>query len=232
MKYSLVFILALSSATPLIANAQDGYGGYDGYGSGQPQQVAPIQPEIAAGQEVPAAAPVDDAYSPATQILKEQAPNFPQEQVPLEVETLEAQPTAPEQVPAPPATEVTPPEPIAPEMIEGQKATLQILDKIDARVQNVDVEVEKEKSYHELKIEMKRCVRSPQESKEENMAFMRIWDVAQGDYTNIVFSGWMFSSNPALHSFEHPLYDIVLLKCFDDSEKKPEDKKKAEQFYQ
>jgi len=210
MKYSLLLLLAL----PLVANAQDEV-------SGQPQ--IQVQEEVPVEQAPPVigqpveAAPVDDAYSPATQILKEQAPNFPQEQVPQGFENAPALGPAegPAVEEAAPVTTTPEPETIAPQLIDTKKAELQILDKIDARVENVDVDVDKEKTYHELKIEVKRCVRSPQESKEENMVFMRIWDVGQGDYTNIVFSGWMLSSNPALHSFEHPIYDVVLLKCMD-----------------
>ena len=32
----------------------------------------------------------------------------------------------------------------------------------------------------------------------------------------IIFSGWMFSSNPSLSAMEHPNYDIWLLECKND----------------
>jgi len=31
-----------------------------------------------------------------------------------------------------------------------------------------------------------------------------------------VFSGWMFSSSPAISALEHPVYDITLLACSAD----------------
>jgi hypothetical protein len=31
-----------------------------------------------------------------------------------------------------------------------------------------------------------------------------------------VFSGWMFSSSPAVSAMEHPVYDITLLSCKPD----------------
>jgi hypothetical protein len=193
------YFLVFLLLMPLMARAQDSY------------QEQAIEPVLA---EQPAA---DDAYSPYTQGI----PEIPQEELLEQLPQVEDAPVAEE----PPAPEPEA-EPIEPEKIEGKKASLQILDKINARVAEVEVELDKEMTYHELKINVKRCVHSPKDSKEENIAFMRIWDIGQGDYTNIVFSGWMFSSNPALHSFEHPIYDVVLLKCLDDEPAKKEPAKK------
>jgi len=179
------YLLALLFLVPFAASAQD--------------DVQMVAPEM-----------VDDAYSPYSRAFPELVPELPEEYQEL-VAPAEGAVSTPETT----EPETTEPEPLEPAKIEGKKARLQILDKINASVNEVEVELDKELEYQELKINVTRCLHSPQDSKEENVAFMRIWDIGQGDYTNIVFSGWMFSSNPALHSFEHSIYDVVLLKCLD-----------------
>ncbi|MDA9108006.1 DUF2155 domain-containing protein [Candidatus Pelagibacter sp.] len=29
-----------------------------------------------------------------------------------------------------------------------------------------------------------------------------------------VFNGWMFSSSPSITPFDHPVYDVWLIKCY------------------
>lgn len=175
----------------------------------------------------------DDAYSPQQRrapIAQEAAapqvqPFVPQptplaEQVPAEEigaeavdATTPALPDASSTLPASQsqAAEAT----TTPENIDSKTATLQVLDKLDAKVSEIDVKVSNQQSFKDLKIEVRRCVRSSQAEKNENMAYMRIWDLRKQDYKNLVFQGWMFSSNPALNPFENPIYDVVLLKCLD-----------------
>jgi hypothetical protein len=161
---------------------------------------------------------VDDAYSPYKAIEDGQLTPPPQYQIPQELpqdEEILSDPTEPEIVP-----EIVPeiePEPPQQPDIESKKALLQILDKINASVVEVEVEVDKEVTNSDLRIDLKRCLHTPKEFKEDNMAFLRIWaqNPQDEDYSDTIFSGWMFSSNPALHSVEHPIYDVVLLKCLD-----------------
>jgi len=154
--------------------------------------------------QVDVAPTIDDAYSPYRHSSSpiEPAPDASATDAPV--------------VTPPAAVEKTPEEPAAPVTVDAKKATIQILDKLNAKALQIDVEVGKKLKHNELEIELKRCVHSPKEAKEENIAFMRIWDLGKGDYSNEVFKGWMFSSNPALHTLEHPIYDVVLLKCFQD----------------
>ena len=99
-------------------------------------------------------------------------------------------------------------------------AVLQGLDKITARISTFDAPVDKTVRFGSLVITVRACVKRPPEEPPETAAFLQIEDVKPGqaaDAANRVFSGWMFKSSPALSALEHPVYDIGVLDCKDDS---------------
>jgi hypothetical protein len=64
-----------------------------------------------------------------------------------------------------------------------------------------------------LSIIVRDCEQSPPEDPPENAAFIQIYETPPGEDTKRLFSGWMFSSSPALSGLEHPVYDVTLLGC-------------------
>ena len=68
-----------------------------------------------------------------------------------------------------------------------------------------------------LEITINRCAFHPPEEPPENAAFITVRDRGyDGLAPKQVFSGWMFSSSPAISALEHPVYDLTLLACFAD----------------
>ena len=99
-------------------------------------------------------------------------------------------------------------------------AVLQGLDKITARISTFDAPVDKSVRFGSLVITVRACVKRPPEEPPETAAFLQIEDVKPGeaaDKANRIFSGWMFKSSPALSALEHPVYDVGVLDCKDDS---------------
>jgi hypothetical protein len=92
-------------------------------------------------------------------------------------------------------------------------AVMQGLDKITARVSRFDVPVGKSAAFFTLSIEVRECQRSAPEDRPENAAFVEIYENRPGEQRFRLFSGWMFSSSPALSALEHPVYDLNLLEC-------------------
>jgi len=115
--------------------------------------------------------------------------------------------------PEPPKKE----EPVAAEPkveIEGKGAMLQGLDKVTARISPLEVEVGKTVPFGSLLITVRRCQRSRPDQKLERAAFLEIDNVdPTTKEKKRVFSGWMFSSNPALSALEHPVYDVWVKDC-------------------
>ena len=91
---------------------------------------------------------------------------------------------------------------------------LQGLDKVTARISTFGGRVGKVVRFRSLEIQIRRCQRNRPENPPERGAFLQIYenDPATGKRKQI-FSGWMFSSNPALNGMEHPIYDVWLKDC-------------------
>ena len=62
-------------------------------------------------------------------------------------------------------------------------------------------------------ITVRDCEQSAPEDEPENAAFIQIFETPPGEDTKRLFSGWMFSSSPALSELEHAVYDVTLLGC-------------------
>ena len=101
----------------------------------------------------------------------------------------------------------------AAEMLPEPTAQLQGLDKTTARVSQFDAAVGATVRFGNLSIVVRDCRRSPPEERPENAAFVEIYETRPGEAKERLFSGWMFSSSPALSALEHAVYDVNLLAC-------------------
>ena len=99
--------------------------------------------------------------------------------------------------------------------LDGRVATMQALDKITARISTLTAPVGEAWQFGTLEVTVQRCAFHPPEETPENAAFVVIHDLGydQSVAAAEVFSGWMFSSSPAISALEHPVYDISLLAC-------------------
>jgi hypothetical protein len=101
----------------------------------------------------------------------------------------------------------------AADMIPAPTAVLQGLDKISARASQIEAAVGKSVTFGTLSILVRDCEKSRPEDPPDNAAFIQITETAPGEDAKRLFSGWMFSSSPALSKLEHPVYDVILLDC-------------------
>ena len=101
----------------------------------------------------------------------------------------------------------------AAEMIREPTAVIQGLDKITARVSRFDARVGEPVKFGTLLVLVRDCEKSAPEDRPENAAFVEIHDNRPGENHGMLFTGWMFSSSPALSALEHPVYDITVLDC-------------------
>ena len=92
-------------------------------------------------------------------------------------------------------------------------AVMQGLDKITARISRFDLPIGKPANFFTLSVVVRDCERSAPEDRPENAAFVEIYENRPGEEKSRLFSGWMFSSSPALSALEHPVYDVNLLEC-------------------
>ncbi len=116
---------------------------------------------------------------------------------------------------------VFPAAPAAAATIEGTGAILQGLDKVTARVSEIEAPLHRLVRFGTLEIIVRACHKTPPEEPPESAAFLEIRDAKPGEATVALFTGWMFASSPALSALEHPVYDVWVLDCLIPTEPKP-----------
>ena len=94
-------------------------------------------------------------------------------------------------------------------------AKFNALDKITARIKKIEIYLNEEQVLGSLTIILKSCQNRPPDFLPESAAYVEIYDNLNQTFNdnNLIFSGWMFSSSPAISALEHPVYDISLISC-------------------
>ena len=98
--------------------------------------------------------------------------------------------------------------------IPTDRVILQGMDKITGRVRELSFPVGESIDFGELTITVDKCMTRTPEETPENAAFLHI---VQNEKE--LFSGWMFSSNPAISAMEDPVYDIWVVECVSEAPK-------------
>lgn len=94
---------------------------------------------------------------------------------------------------------------------------LRALDKITARVSIVEVPVGGTVEFGSLRITARYCDKRPPEETPESTAFLEVVEVQPDEAPATRFSGWMFASSPALSAMDHPVYDLWVIDCTNES---------------
>lgn len=97
--------------------------------------------------------------------------------------------------------------------IADKFVVLQGLDKLTARVSEIQVEIGRPKRFGTLNIIAHTCRKRPPEEPPETTAFLEITEVREGEEPITLFIGWMFASSPALSALEHAVYDVWVVDC-------------------
>lgn len=97
-------------------------------------------------------------------------------------------------------------------------AVIRALDKMTARVEELELPIGKTVSFTTLAITARTCrITLPEETPPESAAYLEIDEFkASAQSATSVFNGWMFASSPALSAMEHPIYDIWVTGCRDN----------------
>lgn len=100
---------------------------------------------------------------------------------------------------------------------QGVIAVLQGLDKVTARISTFEAPVNTPVRFGTLEIIARTCHKRPPEEPPESAAFLEITDIRPDEEPMSLFHGWMFASSPALSALEHPVYDVWVVDCRNDS---------------
>jgi hypothetical protein len=99
--------------------------------------------------------------------------------------------------------------------IEGEFIEIKILDKVSSKSNLVKLKIGEEKKFKNLLIKSLKCKNSEFDDNPEITAYIQVQDLTNKDNDEVfIFNGWTFSSSPTINPFDHPVYNIWLIKCY------------------
>ena len=99
--------------------------------------------------------------------------------------------------------------------LEGNFTEIKVLDKISSKNKLVKLENGIEIQHKDLSIKSMKCKNSEFDDNPEIKAYIQVKDLTNINKDNVfIFNGWMFSSSPSIAPFDHPVYDIWLVRCY------------------
>ena len=99
--------------------------------------------------------------------------------------------------------------------LEGDYIEIKVLDKISSKNTLVRIKNGEEIKHKDLSIKSMKCKNSEFDDDPEIIAYVQVKDLTNKNKNDVfVFNGWMFSSSPSIVPFDHPVYDIWLVKCY------------------
>ena len=99
--------------------------------------------------------------------------------------------------------------------LEGNFIEIKVLDKISSKNTLVKIKNGEEIKHKDLSIKNMKCKNSEFDDNPEITAYIQVKDLTNKNKDDVfVFNGWMFSSSPSIAPFDHPVYDIWLVKCY------------------
>ena len=71
------------------------------------------------------------------------------------------------------------------------------------------------KKFGPLEIKILKCSKVNVNNNLSNVAYMQVKDLTKNENEKVyIFNGWTFSSDPNLTPFDHAIYDLQLLSCY------------------
>ena len=100
-------------------------------------------------------------------------------------------------------------------ILSGNYIDIMILDKVSSKNNILKLEIGEDHKFKNLLIKSLKCINSKFDDNPEITAYLQVKDLTNKNNDEVfVFNGWTFSSSPAIQPFDHPVYDVWLMKCY------------------
>ncbi len=97
----------------------------------------------------------------------------------------------------------------------GKTVDIQILDKLSSKNRLVKINIGEEFIFKNLALKVLKCKNSKFDDNPEITSYLQVKDINNQNNNEVfVFNGWTFSSSPSIQVFDHPVYDLWILKCY------------------
>ena len=101
------------------------------------------------------------------------------------------------------------------EIYFGKTVDVKILDKLSSKNKLIKIEIGKDYIFKNLVLKVLKCKNSKFDDNPEITSYLQVRDLNnKGNNEVFVFNGWTFSSSPSIQVFDHPIYDLWILKCY------------------
>ena len=98
---------------------------------------------------------------------------------------------------------------------KSSHAILVGLDKITAKSSELKVNLDEVKKFGPLEIKILKCGKVKVNNRINDVAYMQVKDLTKNENEKVfIFNGWTFASDPSITPFDHAIYDLQLLNCF------------------
>jgi hypothetical protein len=98
---------------------------------------------------------------------------------------------------------------------KSSHAVLIGLDKITAKSSELLVNLDEVKLFGPLEIKILKCGKIKVNNRMDDVAYMQVKDLTKNENEKVfIFNGWTFASDPSLTPFDHAIYDLQLLNCY------------------
>ena len=103
----------------------------------------------------------------------------------------------------------------ASEKNETKFVEIKILDKVSSINSKLIIEIGNEVKFENLLIKTLKCKNSKFDDNPEITAYLQVRDLNKKNKDKVfIFNGWTFASSPSIKPFDHPVYDIWIIRCF------------------
>ncbi len=97
----------------------------------------------------------------------------------------------------------------------GNNVDVKILDKLSSKNKLIKLEVGKNFKFKNLNLKVLKCKNSKFDDDPEITSYLQVQDLNNtGNNEVFIFNGWTFSSSPSIQVFDHPIYDLWILRCY------------------
>ena len=97
----------------------------------------------------------------------------------------------------------------------GKTVDIKILDKLSSKNKLLNVKVGDDYIFKNLALKVLKCQNSKFDDNPEITTYLQVKDNKNSNNDEVfVFNGWTFSSSPSIQVFDHPVYDLWILKCY------------------
>ncbi len=97
----------------------------------------------------------------------------------------------------------------------GKTVDIKILDKLSSKNKLLNIKVGEDYIFKNLVLKVLKCQNSKFDDNPEITSYLQVRDLNNKNNNEVfIFNGWTFSSSPSIQVFDHPVYDLWILKCY------------------